>query len=87
MLLVSMEYTVCQTATKNPLILSEFVGVVGSLKAALKVNPWDRVGLARAIDYCLNMSDDEKSQRHQVRKSHTSLRISQALLVATVETS
>lgn len=37
----SMEYTICQKEFKNPLILSEFTGVTGSMKAAIKVNPWD----------------------------------------------
>jgi trehalose 6-phosphate synthase/phosphatase len=36
-----MEYTICQEENKNPLILSEFTGVTGSMKSAVKVNPWD----------------------------------------------
>ncbi|EGG10551.1 family 20 glycosyltransferase, partial [Melampsora larici-populina 98AG31] len=60
----SMEYTICQKEFKNPLILSEFTGVTGSMKAAIKVNPWDLGGVAKAIDQCLNMSEAEKKQRH-----------------------
>ncbi|WAR61527.1 hypothetical protein PtB15_12B215 [Puccinia triticina] len=72
----SMEYTICQEENKNPLILSEFTGVTGSMKAAVKVNPWDLGDVARAIDQCLNMSQEEKVQRHAQLysrvKSHSS---------------
>lgn len=72
----SMEYTICQKEGKNPLILSEFTGVTGSMKAAVKVNPWDLGDVARAIDQCLSMSEEEKAQRHAQLysrvKSHSS---------------
>lgn len=60
----SMEYVLCQKDTHNPLILSEFTGVTGSMKSAVKVNPWDANGCARAIDMCLNMPAEEKADRH-----------------------
>ncbi|KAH9446026.1 hypothetical protein MJO28_012122 [Puccinia striiformis f. sp. tritici] len=72
----SMEYTICQEENKNPLILSEFTGVTGSMKSAVKVNPWDLGDVARAIDQCLNMSQEEKVERHAQLysrvKSHSS---------------
>ncbi|KAG0140060.1 hypothetical protein CROQUDRAFT_665689 [Cronartium quercuum f. sp. fusiforme G11] len=72
----SMEYTICQKEYKNPLILSEFTGVTGSMKAAIKINPWDLGGVAKAIDQCLSMPEAEKKQRHAQLysrvKSHSS---------------
>lgn len=45
--------------------MSEFTGVSSQLNKAVKVNPWDLGGVARAIDMCLNMSDSEKLLRHK----------------------
>lgn len=59
-----MEYAICQTERKNPLILSEYCGISTSLNSAVRVNPWDLTDCARQIDYCLSMSDDEKAARH-----------------------
>ena len=60
----SMEYVLCQQSKSNPLILSEFTGVTGSMKEAVRVNPWDAHGCARAINQCLTMEQDEKDRRH-----------------------
>jgi trehalose-6-phosphate synthase len=38
---MSLEYVICQSEKKSPLILSEFTGSAGSMSAALLVNPWD----------------------------------------------
>jgi trehalose 6-phosphate synthase/phosphatase len=62
----SMEYVLCQKDKKSPLILSEFTGVTGSMKAAVRINPWDSMGVARAIDSCLQMDSEERAQRHAV---------------------
>lgn len=62
----SMEYVLCQQKKKSPLILSEFTGVTGSMKEAVRVNPWDSNGVARAIDACLQMSTEEKERRFSV---------------------
>lgn len=62
----SMEYVLCQQQKKSPLILSEFTGVTGSMKEAVRINPWDSNGVARAIDACLQMSPEEKERRHAV---------------------
>ncbi|KAF7729031.1 threalose-6-phosphate phosphatase [Apophysomyces ossiformis] len=60
----SFEYIICQHQTHGPLILSEFAGTAGSLSAAMLVNPWDYVGVAKAINDALNMSPEEKLTRH-----------------------
>lgn len=60
----SMEYVLSQKERKSPLILSEFTGVTGSMKEAVRINPWDANGVARAIDACLQMSPEEKARRH-----------------------
>lgn len=62
----SMEYVLSQKEKKSPLILSEFTGVTGSMKEAVRINPWDANGVARAIDACLQMSPEEKARRHAV---------------------
>ncbi|GEQ69580.1 hypothetical protein JCM33374_g3252 [Metschnikowia sp. JCM 33374] len=56
----SLEFVVCQQRKKSPLILSEFTGTASVLKDAILVNPWDSVGVARTINRCLSMSEDEK---------------------------
>ncbi|KAG0185999.1 threalose-6-phosphate phosphatase [Apophysomyces sp. BC1034] len=67
----SFEYIICQHQTHGPLILSEFAGTAGSLSAAMLVNPWDYVGVARAIHDALNMSPEEKLTRHVALVSST----------------
>ncbi|KAM0748857.1 family 20 glycosyltransferase [Meredithblackwellia eburnea MCA 4105] len=61
----SMEYIICQAEAKGPLLVSEFTGVSATLTKAVRVNPWDLGGVARAINTCLNMPLDERIQRHQ----------------------
>lgn len=65
----SMEYVLAQKQKKSPLILSEFTGVTGSMKEAVRINPWDSNGVARAIDACLQMTQEEKARRHAVSMS------------------
>ncbi|KAK4054618.1 hypothetical protein OIO90_003430 [Microbotryomycetes sp. JL221] len=60
----SMEYILCQAEKKGPLIVSEFTGVSSQLNKAIKINPWDLGGVARAIDTCLKMSPEEREMRH-----------------------
>ena len=73
----SMEFVICQEKTKkSPLVLSEFMGIAGTMKDALQINPWDLGGLAAAIDRGLTMPDEEKARRqealHNVVTTHTS---------------
>lgn len=61
----SMEYIICQNRfNKSPLILSEFTGTAGRMRSAIQVNPWNIFGVAKAIDYALRLSDEEKRARH-----------------------
>jgi trehalose 6-phosphate synthase/phosphatase len=60
------EYVVCQKGRNGPVILSEFSGTAASLTDALHVNPWDSVGVAKAINYALCMAPEDKV----VRQSH-----------------
>ncbi|KAE9970204.1 hypothetical protein BLS_005008 [Venturia inaequalis] len=60
----SMEYVVCQENNFGPLILSEFSGTSGSLKAAIQVNPWDLGGVADALNSALHMSNEERKEKH-----------------------
>lgn len=62
----SMEYVICQAEAKGSLIVSEFTGVSAVLSKAIKVNPWDLGGVARAIDSCLKMPLDEREARQNV---------------------
>ena len=62
----SLEYIVCQKDNHGPLILSEFTGTAGSLSAAMMVNPWDYKGVAGAIYDALNLSKEEKKNKHVV---------------------
>lgn len=61
-----MEYVICQVEAKGPLIVSEFTGVSSVLSKAVKINPWDLGGVARAIDSCLKMPLEEREARHNV---------------------
>ncbi|SOV02154.1 related to trehalose-6-phosphate phosphatase [Ustilago sp. UG-2017a] len=61
----SMEYIICQNRfNKSPLILSEFTGTAGRMRSAIQVNPWNIFGVAKAIDYALRLTDEEKRARH-----------------------
>ncbi|EJD51124.1 trehalose 6-phosphate phosphatase [Auricularia subglabra TFB-10046 SS5] len=73
----SMEFVICQEKTKkSPLVLSEFMGISGTMKEALQINPWDIGGLAAAIHQGLTMGPEEKARRqaslHRVVTTHTS---------------
>ena len=61
----SMEFILSQDKThKSPLVLSEFMGTAASFQSALQINPHDLLGVAEAINKGLNMSHEEKEQRH-----------------------
>ncbi|KAF9416520.1 threalose-6-phosphate phosphatase [Podila epigama] len=61
----SLEYVMCQQEQHGPLILSEFTGTAGSLGGALMVNPWDYLGVAKAINDALNLTKEDKAARHK----------------------
>ncbi|KAL7423946.1 hypothetical protein Q5752_001531 [Cryptotrichosporon argae] len=61
----SMEFILCQDKTnKSPLVLSEFMGTSASFSSSLQINPHDLLGVARAINHGLTMSQEEKERRH-----------------------
>ncbi|KAG0165723.1 threalose-6-phosphate phosphatase [Apophysomyces sp. BC1034] len=66
----SLEYVVCQQKKHSPLILSELMGTSGSMSSAIMVNPWDYVGVAKAINDALAMSEEEKRTRQMQLLSH-----------------
>ncbi|RID57837.1 hypothetical protein BRARA_F01187 [Brassica rapa] len=65
--LVSYEFIACQEAKKGVLVLSEFAGAAQSLGAgAILVNPWDVTEVSSAIKEALNMSAEERDERHRL---------------------
>jgi trehalose 6-phosphate synthase len=64
--LVAKEYVAAQDPEEpGVLILSEFAGAAQELTAALRVNPYDEAGMARAMDLALSMPVEERRERHQ----------------------
>ncbi|KAF7727447.1 threalose-6-phosphate phosphatase [Apophysomyces ossiformis] len=66
----SLEYVVCQQKKHSPLILSELMGTSSSMSSALMVNPWDYIGVAKAINDALTMSEEEKLSRQTQLMAH-----------------
>jgi trehalose 6-phosphate synthase len=64
--LVAKEFVAAQDA-KNPgvLILSPMAGAARELTGALQVNPFDKRGMALALQSALHMPLEERRQRHQ----------------------
>lgn len=56
----SLEFVICQKKNNSPLILSEFTGSAAILTDATSVNPWDSVGVAKAVNDCLLMEEETK---------------------------
>jgi trehalose 6-phosphate synthase len=64
--LVAKEFVAAQDpADPGVLILSPMAGAAGELTAALQVNPYDKRGMALALQAALNMPLEERRQRHQ----------------------
>ncbi len=61
----ALEFVACQHNHHSPLILSEFSGTTTVLNDAVLVNPWDSVGVAKAINDCLSMPDPKKKALEQ----------------------
>jgi trehalose 6-phosphate synthase/phosphatase len=78
--LVSYEYVACQS-TKNVegvLVLSEFAGAAQSLGAgAILVNPWNIREMYRAIEEALNMTNEERKERHRHNFAHVNAHTAQ----------
>ncbi len=61
--LVAKEYVACQHEGDGVLLLSEFAGAAHELGEALRINPYDEVGTAEAIERGLQMPADERAER------------------------
>jgi trehalose 6-phosphate synthase len=64
--LVAKEYVAAQDpADPGVLILSPMAGAARELTGALQVNPYDKRGMALALQTALNMPLEERRQRHR----------------------
>ncbi|OAQ58004.2 glycosyltransferase family 20 [Pochonia chlamydosporia 170] len=70
----SLEYVVCQQHANGPIIISEFSGTAGSLKEAIKINPWDTTGVADKIHEALNMSEKSRQTMQEALYKRTTER-------------
>jgi len=61
--LVAKEYVASRPDPSGVLVLSEFAGAVGELRAALLVNPHDVNGLAETMDHALHLPEPETRRR------------------------
>ena len=61
--LVAKEFCASRSDGDGVLILSEFAGASGELAGALKVNPYDVEGVARALKTALTMPEEERRER------------------------
>ena len=75
---MGLEYVICQKDHNGPVILSEFTGTAGTLTDALHVNPWDAAGVAKAINYALTMSPEDKEVRQRHLYQHVTTHTVQA---------
>jgi trehalose 6-phosphate synthase len=64
--LVAKEFVAAQDpADPGVLILSPMAGAAQELRGALQVNPYDKRGMAMALEAALNMPLEERRQRHE----------------------
>ncbi len=68
--LVAKEYVASQIDENGVLILSEFVGAVDELTAAVTINPFDVDHFALMIKKALEMPEAEKRRRMEKMRSH-----------------
>jgi trehalose 6-phosphate synthase/phosphatase len=68
--LVAKEYIASQIDEKGVLILSEFVGAVAELDAAVTINPFDVEQFAEMIKKGIEMPEAEKKRRMQKMRSY-----------------
>ncbi|HVR28517.1 MAG TPA: trehalose-6-phosphate synthase, partial [Thermoanaerobaculia bacterium] len=67
--LVAKEYVASRPDASGVLVLSEFAGAVGELRAALLVNPHDVDGLAETMDQALRLPEAEARRRMRSLRS------------------
>ncbi|MBA1275996.1 alpha,alpha-trehalose-phosphate synthase (UDP-forming) [Stutzerimonas azotifigens] len=64
--LVAKEYVAAQNpADPGVLVLSRFAGAARELTSALIINPYDRIGMAEALDRALRMPLEERKDRYE----------------------
>jgi trehalose 6-phosphate synthase len=64
--LVAKEFVAAQDPDDpGVLILSPMAGAAEELRSALQVNPYDKRGMAQALQTALNMPLQERQQRHE----------------------
>lgn len=56
-----LEYVVCQRRSRNPVLLSEFMGLSGLLSGAIPVNPFNPLEVAESIHKALCSPNSDKS--------------------------
>jgi trehalose 6-phosphate synthase/phosphatase len=61
--LVCKEYVAARLDGHGSLVLSDFAGAAAELATAIRVNPYDILGVAAAIERAMFMSDDEQQLR------------------------
>jgi trehalose 6-phosphate synthase/phosphatase len=67
--LVCKEYVAARIDGRGSLVLSEFAGAAAELATSIRVNPYDILGVAGAIERAMNMSDDEQQLRMRELRS------------------
>ena len=70
--LVAQEFVACQDVNQGVLILSEFAGSARCLAHALRVNPWNIGQVSEAIEKAINMTREERGQRHRQLMAYVS---------------
>lgn len=63
--LVAKEYVASRVDDDGVLLLSEFAGAAHELTAAVRVNPYDVDGVARAMRHAFDMDPAERKRRMQ----------------------
>jgi trehalose 6-phosphate synthase/phosphatase len=67
--LVCKEYVAARLDGRGSLVLSDFAGAAAELSTAIRVNPYDILGVATAIERAMFMSDDEQQLRMRELRS------------------
>ena len=68
--LVCFEYVACQEENQGVLVLSEFAGSAQSFSAAIQLNPWNISEMAEAIHQAVEMTHEERAERHALMSEY-----------------
>lgn len=69
--LVAKEYIACQTEGDGVLVISEFAGAAQEMGEAIRVNPYDEVGMADSLRRALEMDAQERRERMAALSART----------------